>query len=124
MSCVILNIDRASSNDEIIVDHLLSMAELESPVNQYNTNEHIAPQQVTKRIELESFKPFSNKKSNVYVWQDYMCSQEEETCGGFCGIVWRSVFKRRLCDSKQFSSLEDARLMLYMTQLTMNNTVS
>ena len=86
-------------SDEIIVDHLLSMAELESPVNQDNTNEHIDPQQVTKRIELESFKPFSNEKSNVYFWQDYICSQEEETCGGFCGIVWRSVFKRRLYHS-------------------------
>ena len=56
-------------SDEIIIDHLLSMAELESLVNQDNTNERIAPQQGTKRIELESFKPFSNKKSNVYFWQ-------------------------------------------------------
>ena len=30
-------------SNEIIVDHLLSMAELESLVNQDNTNEHIAP---------------------------------------------------------------------------------
>ena len=77
---------------------------------------------MTKCIELESFKPFSNEKSNVYFWQDYICSQEEETCGGFHGIVWRSVFKRRLYHSKQISSLEDARLMFNMTQLTMNNT--
>ena len=81
-------------SDEIIVDHLLSMAELESPVNQDNTNEHIAPQQGTKHIEMKTFKPFCNEKTNVYFWQDYICSQEEETCGGFRGIVWRSVLKR------------------------------
>ena len=40
-------------SDQIIVDHLLNMAELESPVNQDNTNEYIAPHQGTKHIELE-----------------------------------------------------------------------
>ena len=49
-------------SDEIIVDHLLNMAELESSVKPDNINEHIDPQQVTKHIELESFKPFSNEK--------------------------------------------------------------
>ena len=39
----------------------------------------------------------------------------------FCGIVWR-VFKRRLYDSKNISSLVDARVMFNMTQLTMNST--
>ena len=109
-------------SDEIIVDCLLNMAECESPVNQDNTNEYIPPHQGTKDIDFESFNPFSNEKSNIYFWQDYICSQEEEICGGFRGIVWRSVFKRRLYYSKQISSLEDARLMFTMTQLTINNT--
>jgi len=90
-------------SDEVMVDHLLDMmSENENWVNKYDSNEYTPPPQGTKFIELESFKAFSNEKSNVYFWQDYICSQEDEICGGFRGIVWRSMFKRQLYDSEKF----------------------
>ena len=110
-------------SDEVMVDHLLDMmSENESWVNKYDSNEYTPPPQGTKFIELESFKAFSNEKSNVYFWQDYICSQEDEICGGFRGIVWRSMFKRQLYDSEKISTLPDAQLLFNMTQHTMNNT--
>ena len=64
-------------SDEVMVDHLLDMmSENENWVNKYDSNEYTPPPQGTKFIELESFKAFSNEKSNVYFWQDYICSKK------------------------------------------------
>ena len=108
--------------DDALVDNLLEMSDIESQAQQDYISEYTPPQKGHVSIQLESFKPFSNNKSNVYFWQDYICNQEDEICGGFRGIVWRSVFKRQLYDSRKISTLEDARLMFNMTQHTMNNT--
>ena len=108
--------------DDALVENLLEMSEIESQAPQDNINDYTPPQEGYVSIQLESFKPFSNDKSNVYFWQDYICNQEDEICGGFRGIVWRSVLKRQLYDSSKISTLDDAQLMLNMTQHTKNNT--
>ena len=46
-------------------------------------------------IELEDFEVFSNEKSNVYFWQEYMCQNENEMHGGLRGLVWRSMFRKK-----------------------------
>ena len=73
-------------------------------------------------LDLDTFNAFSNQKSNVYFWQEYMCNVEEEICGGLCGIVWRSMFQRRLYDQTKITSLADARLMFNMTKHYKSNT--
>ena len=65
-------------------------------------------------FNLDSFKFFSNNKSNVYFWQDYMCSQEGEPCGGFRGIVWRSLARQNLYEIDKIASQGDARLLFNM----------
>ena len=108
--------------DDALVDELIAMSEVDSQVPQDNIYDYTPPQKGNHSIQLESFKAFSNNKSNVYFWQDYVCDQEEEICGGFRGIAWRSVIQRQLYDSRTISTLEDAQLLFNMTQHTMNNT--
>jgi hypothetical protein len=99
-----------NDTDDALVDALFAMYKVDN-----TTKGNIS-------IQLESFKAFSNNTSNMYVWQDYVCDQEDEICGGFCSITWRSVLQRQLCDSRKHSTLEDAQLLFNMTQHTMNNT--
>ena len=107
---------------DLMVHDLPSAGRVNNQAPQESFNEYTPPQQGTTQIKLSSFKPFSNEQSNIYFWQDYVCNLEDEICGGFRGIVWRSAMKRDLFDSERISTLRDARLMFNMTQHTMNNT--
>ena len=70
---------------------------------------------------LDNFKSFSNIKSNVYFWQEYICNQDDEICGGLRGIVCRSMFKRRLYDHMKITNIPDTCLLFNMTEHNMIN---
>ena len=84
--------------------------------------EYELPEPGVVSLELESFKAFSNQKSNVYFWQEFMCNNKEEMCGGLRGVVWRSMFQRRLYDPTQITNLPDSRLLFNMTEHYKTNT--
>ena len=73
-------------------------------------------------VELEDFTVFSNETSNVYFWQEYMCENMNEMHGGLRGLVWRSMFRKKLYDYTKLTSVPDARLLFNMTQHVMTNT--
>jgi hypothetical protein len=73
-------------------------------------------------IELHSFDSFSNEKSNQYFWQEYICNQHGESFGGVRGIVWRSMFRLRICDQTKITDLRDSRMLFNMAQHVMSNT--
>ena len=73
-------------------------------------------------IELDQFHVFSNRESNVYFWQEYICNRENQAFGGLRGIVWRSSFKRNLFDHTKISSVPDSELLFNMAQHVMSNT--
>ena len=118
-------------SDENHVSHLVeSMCENNSD-SQCNSYEYSPPRSNRKFVNLDSFKFFSNNepnvsfnldsfkffsnnKSNVYFLQDYMCSQEGEPCGGFRGIVWRSLARQNLYEIDKIASQGDARLLFNM----------
>ncbi len=73
-------------------------------------------------VDLEDFNVFSNKKSNVYFWQEYMCLKKNEIHGGLRGIVWRSMFTKKLYDHTKLTSVADARLIFNMSKHVMTNS--
>ena len=73
-------------------------------------------------VDFDSFNIFSNQESNAYFWQEYICNLEDEVNGGLRGVVWRSLFRRKLYDKSRISSLSDTRLLFNMTDHTMSNT--
>ena len=85
-------------SDENHVSHLVDMMSENDSDNQCNSYEYSPPPPGRKVVNLDSFNFFSNKKSNVYFRQDYICSQDQEPCGGFRGIVWRSLARLDLYD--------------------------
>ena len=111
------------TNDDFMIDQLLendSSDYIQHDLGIHHAYESQGPSVLP--LELETFKAFSNLKSNVYFWQEYICNQEDEICGGLRGIVWRSMFKRRLYDLTKITSIHDSRLMFNMTKHTMTNT--
>ena len=85
-------------------------------------SEEVPTKSIPKTTNLDDFNVFSNVKSNVYFWQEYACRTRNECHGGVRGIVWRSMYKRKLYDHTKLTSLSDARLLFNMTQHVMTNT--
>ena len=51
-----------------------------------------------------------------------MCQNENEMHGGLRGLVWRSMFRKKLYDHTKLTTIPDARLIFNMTQHVMTNT--
>lgn len=101
-------------SDENLVSHLVDSISENNSDNQCNSYEYSPPPPARKVDNLDSFKFFSDNKSNVYFWQDYICSQDREPRGGFRGIVWRSLARLDLYERDKIASQGDARLLFNM----------
>lgn len=89
---------------------------------QPNDHPYHGSDQMEEIVDFDSFNIFSNKESNAYFWQEYICNIEDEVHGGLRGVVWRSLFRRKLYDKSRISSLSDTILLFNMTAHTMSNT--
>ena len=69
------------TNDDFMIDQLLendSSEYIQHDLGIHHDYESQGPSVLP--LELETFKAFSNLKSNVYFWQEYICNQEDEIC--------------------------------------------
>jgi hypothetical protein len=73
-------------------------------------------------IKRETFHVFSNLKSNRCFWQEDECRKNNDMNGGLRGIVWRSMFRRKLYDHTKISNIPDSRMLFNMSQHVMSNT--
>ncbi len=85
---------------------------------------HTVNDRMQEMTHFDDFKFFGNKESDAYFWQEYLCNQGDEAYGGLRGVVWRSLFRRKLYDISRISSLSDTRLLFNMTDHTMSNSQS
>jgi len=74
--------------------------------------------------DLDQFREFWSDYGSEYFYQDFSCKKsiENDVLGGLRGIVWRSVFKKELYDVEYLSTIDDAKLMLRMTDHLMSNS--
>ena len=117
------NQDSCRDMEDDEAENILDQLEMETTVtDKQHQTINIPIKSVCQNIDLEDFNMFSNFKSNVYFWQEYICQCRNKMHGGVRGIAWRSMYQKKLYDHTKLTSVPDARLLFNMTQHVMTNT--